>query len=700
MQSGLIALEIVAKLNRIDIDIRAVIMENGLNEEELSVEELLRISKIKGFKAKLKTITPENIVPKYPLPAIIQRQDGGYGVLLDINTEQESALIFIPEDKKTRQITLAELEEMSANQYIILRHKKISTNVKFGFIWFYKEILRYKRIIAEVLIGSFVVQLFGLVTPLFTQVILDKVLVHHSMTTLDILAIAFVAIAVFELLLNITRTYIFVHTTSKIDSRLGAKLFRHLLSLPYMYFSTRKVGNIVARVRELDTIRNFITDKSISVIIDLFFSTIFVGMMFLYSVKLTLIIIGFVLALSILYLTITPELRRRLEDKFQMGAQSNSYLVESITGIETVKSLAIEGSMQRKWEDYLGRYVNSNFNLTNMSNISGAVAGTLQRLMTVTILYMGVQLVLENKLTVGQLIAFNMFSGQFTGPIIRLVNLWNEFQQALLSIDRLGDILNHPLEQQADNPITLPELAGHVRFDNVSFKYKPDSPRVLNNISFSIKPEMTVGIVGRSGSGKSTLTKLIQRLYVAGEGALYYDNIDVKHINPIWLRNNIGVVLQENYLFSGTIRENIVMPKPDTSIEHVIYVSRLAGAHEFISQLPDGYDTPVGERGTTLSGGQRQRVAIARALITDPKILIFDEATSSLDFESEMIIRNNIQHIKKNRTMFIIAHKLFTVKDCDVILAMDDGRIVEAGTHEKLLENKGYYHHLHSLQKM
>ena len=421
--------------------------------------------------------------------------------------------------------------------------------------------------------------------------------------------------------------------------------------------------------------------------------------MLLDSVKLTFIVLGFVALIAILYLLITPELRTRLEDKFQMGAQSNSYLVESVTGIQTVKSLAIEGSMQRKWEDYLGNYVKSSFRLGNMGNISSAISGMFQKAMTITILYFGVKLVLINKLTIGQLIAFNMLSSQFTAPILRLVGLWNEFQQALLGVDRLGDILNHAVEVQSDKLITLPELQGSVKFDNISFKYLLNTPNVLENLSFAINPGMSVGIVGRSGSGKSTVTKLIQRLYMTNEGAIYVDGIDIRQMNPLWLRSNIGVVLQDNYLFSGTIRENIALPKPDAPIELILQVSNIAGAHEFISQLSEGYDTMVGERGSTLSGGQKQRIAIARALITDPRILIFDEATSSLDYESERIILGNLDKIKQGRTMFVIAHRLSAVKSCDIIIVLEKGRIIESGNHDKLMQNKGYYHYLINQQE-
>jgi subfamily B ATP-binding cassette protein HlyB/CyaB len=558
--------------------------------------------------------------------------------------------------------------------------------------------MNYKKIVGEILLASFVIQLFGLVTPLFTQVILDKVLVHQSLSTLNVIAVAFMAVIVFELLLNLVRNYIFIHTTSKIDAKLGSKLFFHLISLPLVYFEHRKVGNIIARVRELDQIREFIANKSVTVILDVLFSFVFVIMMFLYSVKLALIAIAFVSVIALLYFFITPELRRRLEEKFQMGAASNSYLVESVTGMQTVKSLAIEGSMQKRWEDNLANYVQSGFKLTNLSNTLSGVTTMLQKLMTLSILYFGVDLVIGQQLSVGQLIAFQMFANQFSGPIIRLVGLWNEFQQTLLSVDRLGDILNTPTENVNKKAITLPKLNGEVRFEDICFQYNPNSPQVLNNFTLRVNEGESIGLVGRSGSGKSTLTKLIQRLYIATKGAIYIDGVDIRHMNPVWLRHNIGVVLQDNYLFSGSIKENIEYSMPGSPIERIIQASKIAGADEFVSELPHGYDTLVGERGSSLSGGQKQRIAIARALLSNPKILIFDEATSALDYESEKIIQNNMQNIKKGRTMFIVAHRLSTVKDCDKIVVMNKGNIVEVGSHDELMAKKAYYYNLYVSQ--
>lgn len=697
MTTGLMAFEVVARLNRVDVDSRAVVREYGL-DGEVTPEELLRIAKRFSFKAKRKTVPLERLVADYPLPAIGVLKSGGYAVALKLDAEADKLLLFDPVEKKTVERVAGEFGE-KVESYLVLSPKAFSDRTAFGFSWFLREIVKFKRIIGEVLLGSFVVQLFGLVTPLFTQVILDKVIVHHTLSTLDVLAVAFLAVVLFEMLLNIARNYIFIHTTSKLDAKLGAKLFKHLLGLPFRYFESRQVGNIAARVRELDIIREFITNKAVSVLIDVLFSGVFVVMMLLYSVPLTLVVLGFVALLALIYISVTPELRRRLERKFQMSATSNSYLVESVTGMQTVKSLAIEGAMQKRWEDHLGNYVRSGFQLANMSKIAGALASALQRLMTISILYLGVKAVLQSEMTIGQLIAFQMFAGQFSGPVLRLTNLWNELQHALLSVDRLGDILNHPLELPSEKAITLPQLQGRLTFDNVSFQYGPGGAKVLDGVNLSIEPGRSVGIVGRSGSGKSTLAKLLQRLYIPNEGAIFIDGIDVRHMNPFWLRFHIGVVLQENYLFSGTIRDNISLPRPDASMELILQAARLAGAHEFITQMPEGYDTPVIERGGSLSGGQKQRIAIARALITNPRLLIFDEATSALDYESEKVIRDNMKAIKQGRTTVIIAHRLSTIRNCDTIVVMEKGRVVEAGSHDELLARGGHYYHLHRQQE-
>ena len=791
MQTALGSLGLIAAVNHIPFDAKALINKFALSSEEPQIEELVRMAKHCEFKAKIKKLNLSNLM-RYKPPFILQKKDGSYFNVLKIeqrskedikaanasktatdldganskdaadskeilssnsdtanslnssssaslssnasssssapfssyagsynssskeskasrpfkspqskaSQEPEAAIKFIVFDggNSVKELNASELFDLCSGEFIVLAHKTLNSQIKFGFAWFYKRMLSFKRVVFEVLLASFIMQLFGLVTPLFTQVVLDKVLTHHSISTLNVIAFAFLATIIFEMLLSLSRNYIFAHTTTKIDAKLGSELFSHLALLPMTYFENRKVGNIVARVRELDSIREFIANKSVSVLLDILFSFVFVFMMLLYSVKLTLIAIAFISVIAAIYFFITPVLRRRLEDKFQMGAASNSYLVEAVTGMQTVKSLAIEGSMQKMWEENLGRYVRSSFNLSNLSNVASGFASALQKLMTLCILYFGVGLVIEGKLSVGQLIAFQMFAGQFSAPVMRLVGLWNEFQQALLSVDRLGDILNTPTEQSTDKPIALNNIEGDIKFDAVNFRYRPDLNLVLKDISFHVEPGKSVGIVGRSGSGKSTITKLIERLYLQSSGAVYIDGIDIRHLNPYLLRQNIGVVLQENYLFSGSIKENIAFAASGASMEEIIRVSKIAGAHDFIAELAGGYDTFVGERGSSLSGGQKQRIAIARALINNPKILIFDEATSALDYESESIINKNLSEIKKGKTFIIIAHRLNSVKNCDEILVLDKGEIVERGKHEELMALGGYYKSLYDKQ--
>lgn len=698
MNTGLAVIEVISKLEGINIDIRAVIRDYAINEDELKLEQFLRIIKDKGFKYKKKKMPPEKFIEKYPLPAVFLTKEGKYGVLLKFDREKNQTIVLLPEKgKNILNIPVEDLKEL-ADLFIPVKHRKSKSTVAFGLRWFWEEIKKYKSLMAEILTASFVVQIFGLATPLFTQVILDKVLVHRSMTTLEVITVAFVGVIFFEFILNLTRKYVFLHTTTKLDAKLGARIFKHLLSLPITYFESRKVGDTIARIREIDTIRNFLTNRTIMVIVDFIFSIVFLVIMLVYSVKLSLVVMGIIFIIAVLFFIITPEYKRRLDEKFYTGAKANSYLVESVTGIQTVKSLAIEGNIQKKWENVLADSVKASFNLSNISNTAGSISELLRRFITIAILFLGVKEVIHGKMTVGQLIAFQMFAGQLVNPVINLVSVWHELQQALLSVDRIGDILNHPTEIKTENSITLNKLAGSIKFVDVKFRYRPDAPYVLKGISFEIKSGMCVGIIGKSGSGKSTIAKLMQRLYIPTEGEIYVDGIDIKHLNPVWLRKNIGIVLQENYLFSGTIRENIAMPMPDAPMELIINVAKIAGAHEFISKLPEGYDTIVGERGSTLSGGQKQRIAIARALITNPQILIFDEATSALDYESEKIIQQNMRLIKEGRTVVVIAHRLATVKDCDLIIAINNGVIVEAGSFTQLMRKKGYFYNLYSQQ--
>ena len=541
-------------------------------------------------------------------------------------------------------------------------------------------------------------QLIGLATPLFFQVVMDKVLVNHAMQTLNVIAIGLICAMVFEALLSGIRTWVFAHTSSKIDVELGARLFRHLLNLPLAYFQSRRVGDSVARIRELENIRSFLTGNVMTLVLDLLFSFVFLGVMFGYSVTLSLVVLDSIPVYVLLSLVFTPVIRRRLEDKFNKGAENQSFLVETISGIDTVKSMAVEPRWIQKWDQQLAAYVSSGLAVTNVATVAGGGVTLTSKLVTAAIMWIGATLVIDKQLTVGELVAFNMLAGQVSSPILRLAQLWNDFQQVGISMSRLGDILNtHP--EVAGQKTRLPRLQGSIEFDQVSFRYRPDAADVLRQVSLKVRPGEVIGIVGRSGSGTSTLIGRVQRLYVPDRGRVLVDGRDLAIIDMPSLRQQIGVVLQENTLFNRSVRDNIALAHPAAPIELVMQAAKLAGAHEFICELPEGYDTVVGEHGTGLSGGQRQRIAIARALITNPRILIFDEATSALDYESEKIIHDNMRLICQGRTVLIIAHRLSAVRGANRIVVMERGQIAEVGSHEELLRNpRGIYTHLHGLQ--
>lgn len=518
------------------------------------------------------------------------------------------------------------------------------------------------------------------------------------MSTLDVIAIGLFVCVVFEVALTAARTHLFAHTTNRVDVELSSALFRHLVSLPLPYFGARRVGDSVARVRELENIRNFLTGTGLTLVLDIVFSLVFIALMAHYSVKLTLIVCASLPLYAALSFGLTPLLRRRLNDKFSKGAENQAFLVESVSGIQTVKAMALEPLWGKKWDEQLAAYVAASFRAFTIGNYANSGVYLIGKLVTVLVLYFGAHAVIEGAMTVGQLIAFNMLSNHISAPIMRLAQLWSDFQQVGISVDRLGDIFDTPSESSGGKQL-MPKVKGQIRFENVSYRYHADAADVLSGISFAVEPGKIIGIVGRSGSGKSTLTKLVQKLFIPTSGAIRIDGHNLLLMSAASLRRNIGVVLQENVLFSGTIRQNIAMAMPAASLEKIMHAATLAGAHEFISEFPAGYETLVGEHGATLSGGQRQRIAIARALITDPKILIFDEATNALDYESEQVIHRNLKLIARDRTVLIIAHRLAAVRDAHRILVLDRGVLVEQGApHELLAKDAGHYAALYKLQ--
>lgn len=570
---------------------------------------------------------------------------------------------------------------------------------RFSLAWFLPAVWKYRVLLSEVLLASFTLQVLGLAAPIITQVVIDKVMVQGSLSTLDVMAFALLAVAFFEALLGTLRLFIFTHTARRLDLSLSAQLFRHLMRLPLSYFESRRVGDTVARVQELENIRQFLTGTAMTVILDAIFAVVYLTIMFYYSVPLTWVALSVLPLFALLTLIATPILRGWLNETFNRSADSQSFLVETVTGIHSVKAHTAEQVSRERWEGLFARFIRTGFKASTTSNISNNIADFLTNLSSLIILWFGAKLVIEQKLTIGQLIAFQMLSGRMTGPLLRLIQLWQNLQQVLLSVDRIGDILNTAPEAEAGSGLVLPPLRGQVEFDQVFFRYHPQQEPVLRGISFSVEPGMLVGVVGRSGSGKSTLSKLIQRLYPVESGRILIDGFDVKSADLASLRQQIGVVLQEDFMFNGTIFDNISLGNPDVTAEKVVEAARLAAAHDFISELPHGYETNIGERGTALSGGQRQRLALSRLFLSQAPILLLDEATSALDSETEQQVLQSLQRVSQNRTVFLIAHRFAPLKKADLIVVLEKGVLVEKGTHDQLLRDKGLYYSLYQRQQ-
>src|SRR5947208_12057946 len=573
---GLAALVALLRFHGLGADPEQI--RHGFGAKAIGVSEMLRCAKELGMKARAVTTRWERLV-RTPMPAIATLRDGRFLILGKVSDQR--ALVQSPVSPRPSLMSRAEFEAVWDGRLVLMARRAGLSDLgrRFDVTWFYGAIHKYRHLLGEVLVASFFLQLFALVSPLFFQVVIDKVLVHRTLSTLDVLVIGLVAISIFETVLGVLRTYLFSHTTNRIDVELGARLFKHLLALPMAYFQARRVGDSVARVRELENIRNFLTSSALTLAIDLLFTFVFLAVMFVYSPLLTWIVLGsfpFYIAISA---GVTPLFRRRLDEKFRRGAENQAFLVESVTGIETLKAMAVEPQMQRRWEEQLAGYVGASFRVLSLGNTASQLVQVVSKVVMASLLYCGARLVIDGSLTVGELVAFNMLAGRVSAPVLRLAQVWQDFHQARLSVLRLGDILNTTAEPTyTAGRARLPAIRANIKFDHVAFRYRIDGPQVLHDVTFDVPAGQIVGIVGPSGSGKSTFAKLVQRLYVPESGRVLVDGMDLAMADPAWLRRQIGVVLQENVLFNRSVRDNIALADPAMPIDRVIAAARLAGA--------------------------------------------------------------------------------------------------------------------------
>ena len=677
--------------------INRVLSEQLKRNNSLSLPLCGAVSELMGLNPQLINI-PDKAFTRLEGPCFVRWQES-LALVYDIS--EKELVIAVPEIGLRRYQPEEFLESWGeVGEVLLLQTTKETPQERFGLSWFWPSIQKHKRILIEVFVASFFVQLFALANPLMIQVIIDKVISQNSVDTLGYLVVFLIVLNIFEALLTTLRTYLFVDTTNRIDLTLGSEIIDHLLRLPLRYFEKRPVGEISTRVNELEKIRQFLTGTALTVVLDAVFSVVYIGVMILYSPLLTAVSLGIIPIFVALTLIFSPTIRRQLRVKAERNAETQSYLVEVLTGIQTVKAQNIELRSRWQWQERYARYVSTGFKTVITSTLASTASSFLNKLSRVLIIGMGAFLVLDGKLTLGQLIAFRIISGYVTSPIMRLAQLWQNFQETALSLERLADIVDHPDEAEEDRTnIPMPAIKGRVQYENVSFRFKTTGPLQLNNVSLDIEPGTFTAIVGESGAGKSTLTKLLSRLYEPEGGRILVDSYDINRVELYSLRRQVGVVPQDTLLFEGTVMENIGLTNPDATTEEIIAAAQIAAAHEFIMGLPSGYNTRVGERGSALSGGQRQRIAIARTILQQPAMLVMDEATSALDYSTEQEVSRNLKEALKGRTVFFITHRLGTIKNADLIVMMDAGSIVEQGTHEELMAMRGRYYYLYQQQE-
>ncbi len=683
--------------------VRRILTEQVKRQGTISFQVNAYLAELIGLKAQLIEL-PVASLTRIPTPALIRYGDN-FAVLYaaDANT----MVVGVPSQGIVRCKPAQLVEQLDVDptdfppkvRVLLLSATKETPQERFSLRWFIPYLSRHRRVLIEVFVASFFVQLAALANPLVVQLIIDKVITQNSIGTLHILGILLLVVGLFEAVLTTLRTYLFVDTTNRIDMGLGSQIIDHLLRLPLRYFERRPVGELSTRINELENIRQFLTGTALTVGLDALFSLVYIGVMLIYSWQLTLVGLSTIPVFILITLVASPTISRQLRGKAERNAETQSYLVEVMSGIQTVKAQNIELRSRFSWQERYARFVAAGFKTVVTSTLANSTSNFLNKLSSLLVLWVGAYLVLQGELTLGELIAFRIISGYVTSPILRLAQLWQSFQETALSIERLSDIVDTPQEGETDRyNIPLPAIKGAVKYENVSFRFGTSGPLQLSNVNLEFEPGKFIGIVGQSGSGKSTMMKLLLRLYETESGRILIDGYDIAKVELYSLRRQIGVVPQETLLFDGSVQENIALTNPDATTEEIIEAAQVACAHEFIMNLPNGYNTRVGERGSALSGGQRQRIAIARSVLQRPKLLVLDEATSALDYPTERQICLNLAKAFKGDTVFFITHRLNTVSNADMIVVMDNSRVIEKGSHQELMAAKGHYFYLYQQQ--
>lgn len=696
----------VARHHAIELAVERLRHSYAIAEGPIPHALLLRIAREAGMRAKLSRLTWNKLTQLgQAYPAMARLANGNWVVVTAVGKDaagEEATEVFDPLAERAEPLVLTKATFCAnwSGDVVLLKRSHVlpDTARPFGFRWFIPELLRQKRLFGDVAMAALMLYGLGLVVPLFFQLVIDKVLVHESFTTLYVLAIGVTIALLFDSAFTFLRRYLLLYATNKVDIRIATRTFAHLLGLPISFFERISAGVLVKHMQQASRVREFLTGRLFLTALDAVSLFVFLPVLFFYNSKLTFIVLGFAAMIAVVIALLVGPFRRRLYALYQAEALRQGLLVETVHGMRTVKSLAIEPLQRRVWDDRSAQSVAMRFRVEKISATAQSVTGLLEKLMSVAIVGFGALDVFNGTMTVGALVAFNMLAGRVSGPLVQIVTMVHEYQEVALAVQMLGEVMNQKPERDNARPGLRPELSGQIEFENVTFRYGPEGAPALDNVSFAIPAGSIFGVVGRSGSGKTTLTRLIQGLYPIQQGLLRIDGSDARELDLVHLRAGIGVVLQDNFLFRGTVRDNIACVKPDASFEQVAQAARLAGADEFIERLPRGYDTILEENAENLSGGQKQRLAISRALLTDPRILILDEATSALDAESEVIIRHNLRRIASGRTVIIVSHRLSMLADAEAILVLDRGRLADLAPHERLLTRCATYRQLWNQQ--